>query len=69
MHITEVHSTASLDSPPSKQVAQTLTHIPNLDFMQAISALPTNYKLDKLKLRNYHNTFFDHFTAQQGKGR
>jgi hypothetical protein len=70
MQITEVHSTASMDTPPSKQVAQPLTNIPKLDFMQAISALPTNYKLDKLRLQNHpQSTYFDNFTIQIQRGR
>jgi hypothetical protein len=69
-HITEVTSTASLDTTPSKQVAQSLTHIPQLDFMQAISALPTDYKLAKLRLHNHpHTTYFENFRIQHQKGR
>jgi hypothetical protein len=42
-HITEVTDSTALDTPPSRQVAQTLTHIPKLDFKKALAALPTNY--------------------------
>jgi hypothetical protein len=69
--ITEVTSSASLDQPPTKQVAQSLTSIPKLDFMEAIAALPSNYHLGSLELNTSHiksfaNAFAEHLKRKPG---
>lgn len=65
--ITEVTSSASLDQPPTTQVAQTLSKIPQLDFRGAIAALPKKFQLSQLELNTTSAQLFAHKFAEHLK--
>jgi hypothetical protein len=48
--IQEISSSAVIPTPPTTQSIQPIHELPKLDFLEAISSVPTNFQVDSLQV-------------------